>query len=253
MAEGSKGKEAESRLFYSKATGEDFIRQLTGLMDKNSDNLGTMLEKNNEDLKDSIERSMQTLSDNITASIAVLTAAILGRESATPPPPAPAPAPAPAPRPLTPPSVTTPDVNVTPPPEEEPERPKQQNPPKPSLAPSELPDPRYQPPQKHTMATLSPAPQRPLPIRELSVSPTPNQGLNSSSNDGRLPLSTLLPKFHGRDGENIVFWLHEMESLFVIYNVQEKNKVYNASRYVDSEAQKFYMYLITVNNGIAPT
>jgi hypothetical protein len=49
------------RLFYSKATDEDFIHQLTGLLDKH-----------NENIKESV--------DNIAASIAALTAAILGRE-----------------------------------------------------------------------------------------------------------------------------------------------------------------------------
>ena len=34
-----------------------------------------------------------------------------------------------------------------------------------------------------------------------------------------------------------------------MYNALEKNKVYNATRYLDGEAQKFYMYLVTMNDG----
>ena len=102
------------------------------------------------------------------------------------------------------------------------------------------------------MATLSPVPKRPLPIRELSVPPTLQQGSNNSV-EGRLPLSTLLPRFKGHDGENVIFWLHQIEVLFVTYNVSDKNKVYNTTIYIDGEAQKFYMYLVTVNDGKVPT
>ena len=38
-----------------------------------------------------------------------------------------------------------------------------------------------------------------------------------------------------------------------MYSVLEKNKVYNTTKYLDGEAQKFYMYLVTVNDGKVPT
>ncbi|TMI78296.1 MAG: hypothetical protein E6H10_17355 [Bacteroidetes bacterium] len=223
---GSKGKDKEPqeppRLFYSKNTAEEFSRQLNDIFDSTR--------QQHTEVKEAIESGFTTLNE----SIAALTAAILGRERS----------PTPTVIPNTPVPRSMPDIDVTPPPEEEEprlERPEPGNP----------RDPRYMPSQKHTTATLSPAPQRPLPIRELSVSPAPTQ--QGTSNDGRLPLSALLPRFKGHDSENVIFWLHEMECLFVMYNVHDKNKVYNATRYIDGEAQKFYMYLVTVNDGKVPT
>ena len=227
-----KGKEVEvtqpPRLFYFKGTGEDFIRQFNEVL-ANRDS--------------SLEKTLQAISDNLAA----LTAALLDRgKSSSPPPTSRTVTPATS-------SQLTPDIDVTPPlEEEEPLHEHSERQSSLSSAPNELRDPRYLPPQKHTMATLSPAPQRPLLIRELSVPPTPAQQ-GSGNQDGRLPLSTLLPKFKGHDGENVIFWLHEMECLFVMYNVLEKNKVYNATRYLDGEAQKFYMYLVTINDGRVPT
>lgn len=238
---GNKGKEPQDppRLFYSKGTGEEFIRQFNEILTKRDDN---------------VKQAILESTHAITESIAALTAAILGRErSASPPAPsvtplalAPPPlAPSFAP-PRTPSLISNPDIDVTPPSEEQP---RQQSP---SDSPEHL-DPRYLPPQKHTMTTLSPKPQRPLPIRELSVPPTTAQQ-SSGNQDGRLPMSTqTVPRFKGRDAENVIFWLHEMECLFVVYNVLDKNKVYNATRYIDGKAQKFYMYLLTTNNGKVPT
>lgn len=44
-----------------------------------------------------------------------------------------------------------------------------------------------------------------------------------------------------------------METFFVVFNVPENRKVYNASRYIRGEAGNFYIYLITANDGTAPS
>ena len=101
------------------------------------------------------------------------------------------------------------------------------------------------------MATLSPVSQRPLPIRELLVPSTSHQGSKDGNESGRLPLLKFISRFSREDGENVVFWLHKIEAQFLIYDVAAKNKVYNASRYIYGKAPKYYMYLTTVNDGIA--
>src|SRR5262249_4978142 len=147
---------------------------------------------------DNVKQAILESTHAITESIAALTAAILGRERSTTPPAPPVTPLALTPSPLAPPFaslrtpslISNPDIDVTPPLEEQP---RQQSP---SDSPEHL-DPRYMPPKKHTMATLSPTPQRPLPILELSVPPTSQHGSNGS-NDGRLPMSTqTVPRFKG--------------------------------------------------------
>jgi len=61
------------------------------------------------------------------------------------------------------------------------------------------------------------------------------------------------PKFKGRDGENVLFWLHQMEVFFVLFRVADEYKTYNASQCISGKAGNFYIYLITANDGQPPT
>ena len=61
-------------------------------------------------------------------------------------------------------------------------------------------------------------PQTSLPIRELSAAFSTLPPARDSSSIGRIP-HLKLPKFKGRDGENVLFWLHQLEVFFVLYQV----------------------------------
>jgi len=61
------------------------------------------------------------------------------------------------------------------------------------------------------------------------------------------------PKFKGRDGENVLFWLHQLEIFFVLYRVLDDHKTFNASQCISGEAGEFYLYLITMNDGNDPS
>lgn len=118
---GSKGKDKEPqeppRLFYSKNTAEEFSRQLNEIFDSTR--------QQHTEVKEAIESGFTTLNE----SIAALTAAILGRERS----------PTPTVIPNTPVPRSMPDIDVTPPPEEEEprlERPEPGNPRDPRYMPS---------------------------------------------------------------------------------------------------------------------
>src|SRR5579871_1309722 len=97
-------------------------------------------------------------------------------------------------------------------------------------------------------------PQFALPIRQLSATPGSNhvQNLETPTTNGRIP-GLRPPKFKGRDGENVLFWLHQMETFFIIYKVPEDEKTYNASQCIGREALNFFIYLITANGGHDPS
>ena len=97
-------------------------------------------------------------------------------------------------------------------------------------------------------------PQFALPIRQLSATPGSNhaQNLETPTTNGRIP-GLRPPKFKGRDGENVLFWLHQMETFFIIYKVPENEKTYNASQCIGREALNFFIYLITANGGHDPS
>ena len=190
----NKGKEPQEppRLFYSKSTEEDFICQFNEVLAKRDS---------------SFEKTLQSISDNLAA----FTAALLERGKSSTPPPS-----SKVTVTLSSSSQLTPDIDITPPPEkEEPshehsefsepsEHLKHQGSLDSHTAFRKFRDPRYLPSQKHMMATLSSALQRLLLIRELSVPSTPAQQ-GSGNQDGRLPLSILLLRFKGHNGENVIF------------------------------------------------
>jgi len=98
----------------------------------------------------------------------------------------------------------------------------------------------------------SPVQSGSLPIRELSAPPSLGTPQNGETALGRIP-HLKPPKFKGRDGENVLFWLHQMEVFFVLFRVADEYKTYNASQCIGGEAGNFYIYLITANDGQAPT
>jgi len=102
---------------------------------------------------------------------------------------------------------------------------------------------RRRPVQTQTSPPLS------LPIRELSAAPStiPSSG-DIDNHIGRIP-HLRPPYFKGRDGEDVLFWLHQLEVFFVLYHVNDKHKTFNASQCIQGEAGKFYLYLITRNDG----
>jgi len=56
------------------------------------------------------------------------------------------------------------------------------------------------------------------------------------------------PKFKDRDGENILFWLHQLEIFFVLYQIQDDHKTLNASQCIRREVDEFYLYLLMMND-----
>ena len=90
-----------------------------------------------------------------------------------------------------------------------------------------------------------------LPIRELSAVPSVLPTSDNSS-FGRIP-HLKPPQFEGRDGENVLFWLHQLEIFFVLYRVRDEHKTLNASQCISGEAGEFYLYLITMNDGNDPS
>ena len=71
-------------------------------------------------------------------------------------------------------------------------------------------------PRRRSNADLPP--QTSLPIRELSAAPSTLPPVRDSSGIDRIP-HLKLPKFKGRDAENVLFWLHQLEVFFVLDQV----------------------------------
>src|ERR1700694_581776 len=60
------------------------------------------------------------------------------------------------------------------------------------------------------------------------------------------------PKFHGKDSENVLSWLHKVENWFLMNGIAEDFKVPAASSLVAGDADNFYYYLVVSNDGTSP-
>src|ERR1700694_1154215 len=60
------------------------------------------------------------------------------------------------------------------------------------------------------------------------------------------------PKFRGKDGENVLSWLHKVENWFLMNGIAEDFKVPAVSSLVAGDADNFYYYLATRNDGTSP-
>jgi len=62
-----------------------------------------------------------------------------------------------------------------------------------------------------------------------------------------------LPVFEGRDGENVIAWLHQAERFFKLKNTPDDRKVDLISFSLDGEAQSFFYYCFVRNNYVELT
>jgi hypothetical protein len=104
-------------------------------------------------------------------------------------------------------------------------------------------------------ATTAPATRRP-PVREVTALPSDEDvdgGNQRSRAHSARVLGTRPPKFRGKDGENVLSWLHKVEHFFVMHGVEEEMKVPTVSALVYGDADNFYFYLVVRKDGNAPT
>ena len=93
-----------------------------------------------------------------------------------------------------------------------------------------------------------------LPIREMTAFTTTTGVSETSSTDPRFRISGVKPaKFYGKDGENVLSWLHKIEQLFLLHSIPEDMKVANISFLFSGDADSFFHYLVVKNNGMDPT
>jgi len=62
-----------------------------------------------------------------------------------------------------------------------------------------------------------------------------------------------LPKFSGKDGENVVSWLHQLERFFRLKNTPDNKKVDVASFSLEFDSQYFFDHCYTLNNQVELT
>jgi len=106
-------------------------------------------------------------------------------------------------------------------------------------------------PRERTLPPQSPQDRTP-PVRGYTVPPDSTSNGGDTSRAGRIP-GIKPQKFYGRDGENILAWLHKMDAVFTANGVPEEMKVANACTLLRDDADSYYYYLVVKNNGIAPS
>jgi len=76
--------------------------------------------------------------------------------------------------------------------------------------------------------------------------------VNNTDNVGRVP-SLKLSKFRGKDGENVLAWLHQVDRYFLLNCTKEHEKVALVTFALRDDAGNFAHYLVINNNGVDPT
>jgi len=231
------------RLFYTRNTAEEFLRQFNEVLE------------HREQTQEASTRMLNETIVKLTASVDRLAELIQG----TSPRSSPAieevksesmsfRSPAANRQSLSPSVAPTPTASPEPPPRLSVPLPERETA---TTTPELGPTPMY---RRSPIQTTNPNPPPPptLPIRELSAPSSHNTLQNGDQPLGRIP-HMKPPKFKGRDGENVLFWLHQMEVFFVLFRVADEYKTYNASQCISGEAGNFYIYLITANDGQPPT
>ena len=117
-----------------------------------------------------------------------------------------------------------------------PERPRSEGPPvSPYRSPYRSPQPPSGPPVRGTTAFTS------------ATAETAASALGGSTSGIKLP------SFHGKDGENVIAWLHQAERFFRLKNTAEDRKVDLVSFALEDDAQSFLHYCFIRNNEIELT
>jgi len=134
----------------------------------------------------------------------------------------------------------------------------------PALAPSELPVSPYHSayrspvpapvPPASTFARpappIPPAPPLP-PLTRETISFTHAETATSTLSGNTSGIK--LPAFHGKDGENVVAWLHQAERFFKLKGTPDERKVDLISFHLDGDAQSFFHYCYVSNNYVELT
>jgi hypothetical protein len=86
--------------------------------------------------------------------------------------------------------------------------------------------------------------------RETTIPPNDSASTTHQSgtgSNGRVP-GIKIPKFRGKDGENVMAWLHTVKQFFQLNGTSEDNKVATASSGLRGDAKSFFYYLVVNNN-----
>ena len=130
--------------------------------------------------------------------------------------------------------------------------PQQQPPPvpprQPSLTPPEIP------PVSPYRSSRTPFPRErtappPPPVREMTGFTTASGAFIPNGESSRLP-GIKVPKFRGEEGENVMAWLYELDSYFLLANVKEHQKVATVTMGLRGDARTFAYYLVVTNKGL---
>ena len=70
---------------------------------------------------------------------------------------------------------------------------------------------------------------------------------------GRSSSGIKLPPFHGKDGENVIAWLHQAERFFKLKNTADNHKVDLISFSLEDDAKSFFYYCFIRNNEVELT
>src|ERR1700694_856502 len=89
----------------------------------------------------------------------------------------------------------------------------------------------------------------PVPARETTAFTFATAETAASALGGQVA-GVKLPSFHGKDGENVVAWIHQAERFFRLKNTAEDRKVDLASFSLQDDAQHFFHYCYIKNNEV---
>src|ERR1700737_2085722 len=94
-----------------------------------------------------------------------------------------------------------------------------------------------------------PPPVPPVPAREATAFTFATADTTASALGGNVS-GVKLPSFHGKDGENVVAWIHQAERFFRLKNTAEDRKVDLSSFSLLDDAQHFFHYCFIKNNEV---
>jgi Integrase core domain/Zinc knuckle len=221
------GPSGTERVFFSTTGAGEFFENLRSVLDEQH---RQTLEAQ-EAFANNINGPIQAL----TASIRELLQSIRGTRSPSSTPP-----------PATDPPATGPPATGPPATDDLPQFPRTRFP----WASTSLPATSTQLPVR---GTGPPATPQNLPIREMTAFTTSGTS-ETTSVDPRFRISGVKPcKFYGKDGENVLSWLHKVEQLFLLHSIPEDKKVSNITFLLKGDADSFFYYLVVQNNGVDPT
>ena len=99
--------------------------------------------------------------------------------------------------------------------------------------------------------TVPPLDSRPPPVREMTAFTTAtDDSIVPNGESGRIP-GLKVPKFRGKEGENVMAWLYLLDNYFLLANVKDHMKVSTATMGLRKGAKTFGYYLVVMNQGIS--